>query len=1289
MTDAVAPAPETSQPDDPTPAASSAVDTRLGLVRSAVASWTKHLVDLGGRNTLLWFRDLPTGTLELTTAHPGGVALLMTGRPTRLTDLVREPAAFEEARRRCRAIAAKTRELKEERGIETCFVAFGMATWTIPGVPRSPAAPVLLRAVTLRQIGAAGQDFVLDLGDTIELNPVLEHYLAQERGLAIDGDALEALAVAGNGFDPHPTFANLAEICDDIDGFAINPRIVVGNFSYAKLPMVADLAAQGETLADHDVIAALAGDPTALASVHGDITVRDGDPVLDETSATLVLDADSSQHQVIEAARSGAHLVVQGPPGTGKSQTIANLVAALAADGKRVLFVAEKRAAIDAVVGRLTRVGLGDLVMDLHDGARAKRRIAVDLSDALEAADEPDGNGLPVATLRVQHDSAVALADHIRAMHDQRAPWGVSAHEVMSAVSALSRSAVPPRSTVRLRGDHLARLSSTTRDETAAEIERLARLGAWRADGGDDPWFDADLSTPDEAVEARDRVERLQPGGLDHLDAVVREVLHGLRLPDARTIGDWGRVLSTLANVRHTLETFRPEVFDAPLEEAVLATGTPQQRAAAGTSLGWWERRRIKRAAKALLRPGPPPADLHAALVDAAAQRTAWRQLAGAGGRPEIPADLDRARSVHAGVTADLDWLQERLPRQPDDEALVDLDRADLVELLERLRQNVDRLAVVPTVRAPLDALEATGWGPVIDDLAARGVEDDHVRAEVEHVWWASIAEDIALRDQRIGGHSGDHLRGHLHRFAAADREVIADGATRVQAAVRSRIRSIAAQHPEQAAAVRAEGRRRRGLKPVRDLMPLAGELITALRPCWVMSPLVVASVLPPGRWFDVVVFDEASQVPPAQAISAIARARQVVLAGDSHQLPPTNFFTTVSDGDADGTALTEGMESILDVLSSILPNRRLRWHYRSLDERLITFANEQVYAGNLVTFPGTDAEPVLRLETVDGQGIVDEGSATVESTRAEVTRVVKLVIEHARTRPTESLGVIALGLTHAQRIDDALRVALVDVEDEVADFFEESAPEPFFVKNLERVQGDERDAIILSVGYGKTPHGRVLHRFGPLNLEGGERRLNVAITRARRRMTVVSALVAEDLDPARLKARGAQMLRDFLAYAASGGSARGRGAAPARALDPLVADLADRLSSQGMTVHPGLGASADRIDLAVESLEAPGRLAVAVDFDGPEYAAVTSSRDRDRLRSEQLRRLGWSPLRVWATDVYRDPAREVERIRALASQDQRPAGADDAELVSTASADEALSGGDPSPAGGEHRDAD
>ena len=309
------------------------------------------------------------------------------------------------------------------------------------------------------------------------------------------------------------------------------------------------------------------------------------------------------------------------------------------------------------------------------------------------------------------------------------------------------------------------------------------------------------------------------------------------------------------------------------------------------------------------------------------------------------------------------------------------------------------------------------------------------------------------------------------------------------------------------------------------------------------MSPLVVASVLPPGRWFDVVIFDEASQIPPAQAVSAISRARQVVVAGDERQLPPTSFFTAAvrrRGGAGDDDALTEGFESVLDVLSAALPTRRLSWHYRSLrraPRRLRQRA--RCTTASLVTFPGTGAEPVAAPRV--GRRVRPSCSrARRRSSRptAEVDRVVELVLEHARTRPHESLGVIALGIKHAARLEDALRRALAPDAATSPTSSTRTAPERFFVKNLERVQGDERDAIILSIGYGKTPHGRVLHRFGPLNLEGGERRLNVAITRARRRMTVVSSFAAADLDPSRLKARGALMLRDFLAYAASGGNA-------------------------------------------------------------------------------------------------------------------------------------------------------
>ena len=429
------------------------------------------------------------------------------------------------------------------------------------------------------------------------------------------------------------------------------------------------------------------------------------------------------------------------------------------------------------------------------------------------------------------------------------------------------------------------------------------------------------------------------------------------------------------------------------------------------------------------------------------------------------------------------------------------------------------------------------------------------MRPEVEWVWWCSLADEIATRDPRVAAHDGRALSRTVADFAEADRAVVSENASRVLAAVADHVADVLADHPQQEALLRAEAARARRLAPLRDLVARAPELVTAVRPCWVMSPLVVASVLPPGQWFDVVVFDEASQIPPAEAVSAVSRARQVVVAGDSRQLPPTSFFTTVTDGDgavAADEAITEGVESILDVLAAALPARRLRWHYRSLDERLIAFANAEVYEGSLVTFPGTGTDPVVRHVLVEGHGVVAEGDAAVESTTAEVDRVVELVLEHARTRPQRSLGVIALGTTHAQRVDDALRRALAGLEDDPAltAFFDEDRPEAFFVKNLERVQGDERDDVLLTIGYGKTPHGRVLHRFGPLNTEGGERRLNVAVTRSRRSMTVVSSIAAGDLDPERLRARGAVMLRDFLAYAAGDGLPAAAAAVPRPGVD-------------------------------------------------------------------------------------------------------------------------------------------
>src|SRR6476661_4536454 len=909
-------------------------DPRADRVAAAVKTWQRTLVDLGGRNTLHWYRDLPSGTLDLTTAHPGGVSMLLAGRRTRLSDLVREPAAFGEARRRARAIRSKAVELREERGIAAGFIAIGMATWSVPRAARPPASPVLLRSCVLRPTGAAQEDFEIDLGPEAEFNPVLREYLRSEQGIEIDADALADLASAGNGFDPYPVYAALGHACERVPEFEITPRLVLGTFSYAKLPMVADLALQGNSLADHDVVAALAGDESALAAVR--LRVPDSEPDPDPEHEHLVLDADSSQHAAIDAVRAGAHLVIKGPPGTGKSQTIVNLIAALAAEGKSTLFVAEKRAAIDAVLSRLDRLGLGDLVLDAYDGTTNKRATAQQFARSLDAAVENDSpeTDRTTSTLR---DRRARLQRHVDALHAMRAPWGVSAQE---ALVELGTRTPPPTCHVRLGSRDLDGMSRTRAVELGRRLRDAAGLGAWTRDG-DDPWFGARILSGDDASRALDITTRHSTSGLDDAARQLNRILSESHVPEANSLEDWKSAFATMSSVRETLEVFRPEVFDIPLKEHIAATATRDWREARDVDMGWLDRWKIRQQTKRLLRPGRPPANLHEELESASEQREHWFELVGGGGRPEISPRLDEGLSLLAGLTADLEWLDDRLQAGPAGQTLTSLPLRDLRERLAALASRPDRIAVLPQVTTALDELRAAGLGPVVDDLAARGIPTDQVTAEVEHVWWASLAAEITVRDPAYGAHDGEGLRRDVAEFAEADRAHLAATVARVRAAVTRNVREVLADHPAHEALVRAEAGKARRHRPLRDLMPQAGTTLTAIKPCWAMSPLVVASTLPPGRWFDVVIFDEASQVQPAQAIAAIARGRQVVVAGDERQLPPTNFFTVVSDDDGAQPAeadevLTEGFESVLDVLAAALPTRNLTGHYRSRDERLI-----------------------------------------------------------------------------------------------------------------------------------------------------------------------------------------------------------------------------------------------------------------------------------------------------------------------------------------------------------------
>jgi very-short-patch-repair endonuclease len=338
----------------------------------------------------------------------------------------------------------------------------------------------------------------------------------------------------------------------------------------------------------------------------------------------------------------------------------------------------------------------------------------------------------------------------------------------------------------------------------------------------------------------------------------------------------------------------------------------------------------------------------------------------------------------------------------------------------------------------------------------------------------------------------------------------------------------------------------------------------------------------------------------------------------------------------------TAGFESILDALGSVLSFRQLAWHYRSRDERLIAFSNAHIYGRTLVTFPGADPGQVLSYVPVPWQP-----GADINSPGPEVDAVVDLVLEHARERPGESLGVIAMGIRHRDRIEERLRDRLrqdPQLAAELAGFFDESRDERFFVKNLERFQGDERDAIILSIGYGKNPRGELVYRFGPLLLEGGERRLNVAVTRAKNRITLVSSFSSRDMDPERSNAEGVKLLRQYLQYVETGGTSLGDQILDKPALNPFEVDVRDALLHRGLKLTPQYGTSGYWIDFAVQHPDHPGRYILAIECDGATYHSSQSARDRDRLRQEQLERQGWRFHRIWSTDWFHDKTACTEK---------------------------------------------
>jgi very-short-patch-repair endonuclease len=1223
-------------------------EARSRRVEQASKMWTGQLVDLTGRNNLLYFRDLRVGSLPLDSCPTDPLFAALQGRSVLLSTLFASEEELQEAAKRARAVRNKANAHYEERGLETLYLAVGMATWTSQKSAATPAAPVLLVPLRLAPKGAAQEEFELTVTGELEVNPTFLQMLKAEFEFLCDpGELLDSSGIEGVIDTPEEldvTFDWLREKCASVPGFEVSSRFVIGNFSYAKLPMVRDLEGALEAMAEHDLIAALAGDPDAQEALRQSGTSEqipdpDHTPPADEF---LVLDADSSQNYAINAVLAGQSLIIKGPPGTGKSQTITNLISTLMARGKRVLFVAEKRAAIDAVLRRIEDVGLEDLVLDLHGGVSSRRQTAQALALALDKNSQMAKPDLAKVHRKLEQRRS-QLTSRVGALHERRSPWEVSFYEVLCRLMDLS-----PSSEIRFRGQQLERLSAAAVEQAHEDLDAFIGLGGPGLARSGSPWARTTVVSTEEAVALQDRVENLR-GDLDRLLTRLQQAAAETGLAAPETVTGWAELLRLWADAEEVYRTYAPTLFELDLAVAVadsqpLAHSVASRASAAITNSDYRQARNSLR--EHLVETAKPrPAVMHAAASAAVPLWERWRQLrSDISSVPRPCHEREELQSAFDGFQTAMAAFEEETNAKALDDSTI-----EIRILLDSLLNDIGTLGKLPELYRLKTALAGIGLEALIREMEIRDLDATRAGQILDFAWLTSLREHLQLTDQRIGSFDGEVHAGAVAEFQQADRDHVETTARRVRRCCAEI--AVATQDADEqgAALIRSEAAKKRKHLPIRQLFSAAPEVMTSLKPCWMMSPLLVSQVLPADRpYFDVVVFDEASQIRPAEAIPAILRGRQLVVAGDERQLPPTDFFSgsnlDLEEEENHEAALKvdSSFESILEAMDPFVRFRMLQWHYRSRDERLIAFSNAHLYDRSLTTFPGVAGPDCIQHVPVD----FDPDRATnTASSDPEVERVVELILEHAETRPEMSLGVIAMGVTHALRIEEALRAALAAEQDDLDEFFDEDREEPFFVKNLERVQGDERDAIILSVGYGKNADGRLLYRFGPLNVEGGERRLNVAVTRAKERITLASSFDHRDMDPGRSQARGVELLRAYLEYCDSNGTQLAEVAAEPPPLNPFEIDVRDRLTRAGLSLEPQFGCSGYRIDFAAKHPDRPGQMVLAIECDGASYHSAPTARDRDRLRQEQLERLGWAFHRIWSQDWFENKELEVKRV--------------------------------------------
>ncbi|MDD6174904.1 MAG: DUF3320 domain-containing protein [Firmicutes bacterium] len=1331
--------------------------------------WERKLLDLSLRNPLLNFRvtqnaiQLLCGNLnELEDALSGGQSFQLMARPkdfenqlrdgkiyeiangsSMAEDLIRDEFAnhrirtFLEEREVALRVTSLYRAAKtslEENGTNTLYLALGFLRWYETDVSEKPRyAPIVLLPVDIVRRSAQNGYVVRVRDEEPQMNITLLEMLRVDFGITIGG--LDPLPADESGVDLRAVFSTMRQAVMSRSRWDVEEFAFLGLFSFSQFIMWNDIRNRSEELRQNKIVASL---------ISGKMEWQPGEDfpspqLLDEQYApadmAIPLSADSSQLAAICAAGKGESFVLHGPPGTGKSQTITNLIANALFQGKSVLFIAEKMAALSVVQNRLEKIGLGPFCLELHSNKAKKKDVLAQLEAALNVGrikppEEYEQEAQRLFRLRRE------LNETVRKLHGKQSN-GFSLYEWI-ALYEQHREA--PDAFCFEPAD----IASLTPGQYRQREEICGRLRVSAlACGGAANHPLREIRSTELAQAVRQKLPALLQVHAQQvlsLSKAEQKINSLLSLQKERSFGSL-RVLAELCRCMQGVRVMTHALLEHPelsllqlrLQE-VCAAGLRRDQLREELSAGFhesiysldgsallseWNEAQTKWFLPKLIGSNRVANHLKICARDAKAysreetasvlrclqeeqQKDATIRKAAEWAAPlfgvswnEGGADwqllqtmMEQALTIRKCLAA----LEEKiLPGSfafavaPEFLAAHAAELSGFTEAFDALMDTEQNLSAELQINferfdqnTPWDSVRTeanTRWREHLDGLrswcsflltrreaeecgltaAADALENGSCTAEqLTDVFYRAVSQAGAAavidQDHELSAFSGALLEEKIARYKAAGEHFSQLTKNELAARLSARVPATSQGFAGSSEigilqkAIRSGGR----MLSIRRLFDSIPNLLRRLCPCLLMSPISVAQYIDPKfPPFDLVVFDEASQLPTCEAVGAIARGKNLVVVGDPKQLPPTSFFS-VNRIDEENYA-QEDLESILDdCLALSMPQEHLLWHYRSRHESLIAFSNRQYYDNKLFTFPSPN-DLVSKVRFVPVEGCYDRGKT--KQNRAEAQAVVDEIARRLRDPELcrQSIGVVTFSSVQQNLIDDML-LELFAAEPEL-ETVSDRMYEPIFIKNLENVQGDERDVVLFSVGYGPDQEGKVTLNFGPLNQDGGWRRLNVAVTRARQEMVVFSVLRPEQIDLSRTRSDGIAGLRAFLEYAMRGKDALAAPANPNESEADLNSNIAERLRRAGLQVNTSIGCSEYKVDLGVVDPERPGEYILGIMCDGIHYRDAGTARDRNIAQEAVLKSLGWQICRIWALDWWEDPDAETEKICARVRQ--------------------------------------